>query len=357
MTDLIINTTCGNNGGAIFITASGGAAPYTYLWTNGATSEDLTNTIAGVYGVTVTDSIGCIVTESAEISTLLPSVNPICIVTVDSTTGMNLIVWEKILTPGIDSYNIYKESTYAGLYYLIGNVPYDSVSIFEDLLSNPQQRSWRYKISAIDTCGNESELSPEHKTMHLTINEGLGNINLIWDHYEGFTFGTYYIHRYSQSAGWEVIDAMPNNLTSYTDFTAPANVKYYQISVDKPGAPCDPTIAKTQSGPYSQSLSNIDEPGVIDNVPEELGQDLPFNVLIYPNPSTGEFIIEMNIPKPTDLEIKLLDVIGQLIYEKKLNKYVGAYQKSIYVGAISKGIYNLQLISNEGIINKKIIIQ
>ncbi len=78
---------------------------------------------------------------------------------------------------------------------------------------------------------------------------------------------------------------------------------------------------------------------------------------IFPNPNTGEFIIEMNITKATDLEIKLLDVIGKVIYEEKLNKYVGAYQKSIYVGDISKGIYNLQLLGGEGIINKKIIIE
>ncbi len=78
---------------------------------------------------------------------------------------------------------------------------------------------------------------------------------------------------------------------------------------------------------------------------------------VYPNPNTGEFIIEMNITKAIDLEIKLLDVIGKVIYQEKLNKYVGAYQNKIYVGEYAKGIYNLQFISEKGTINKKIVVE
>ncbi len=78
---------------------------------------------------------------------------------------------------------------------------------------------------------------------------------------------------------------------------------------------------------------------------------------IFPNPNTGEFIIEMNITKPTDLEIKLLNVIGQVIYQEKLNKYVGAYQKTIDVSEYAKGIYNLQLLGGEGTVNRKIVVE
>ncbi|WP_339614123.1 Ig-like domain-containing protein, partial [uncultured Winogradskyella sp.] len=45
--------------GAIDITASGGAPPYTYSWNNTATSEDLSNILSGTYTVTVTDTNGC----------------------------------------------------------------------------------------------------------------------------------------------------------------------------------------------------------------------------------------------------------------------------------------------------------
>ena len=53
--------------GAIDISVSGGTAPYTYSWNNSATSEDLTDLIAGTYIVTVTDANGCIKDEEFEV--------------------------------------------------------------------------------------------------------------------------------------------------------------------------------------------------------------------------------------------------------------------------------------------------
>ena len=81
------------------------------------------------------------------------------------------------------------------------------------------------------------------------------------------------------------------------------------------------------------------------------------NISLYPNPTTGEFIIEIEISKPVNLEIKLLNVIGQIIYREKLNKFSGVYQKTIDIGKQAIGIYTLQLISGEAVINKKIVLE
>ncbi|MEL7162416.1 MAG: SdrD B-like domain-containing protein, partial [Bacteroidota bacterium] len=54
----------GENSGSIDITASGGSGTYTYVWSNGATTEDLDNVAAGTYTVTVMDGNECDASES-----------------------------------------------------------------------------------------------------------------------------------------------------------------------------------------------------------------------------------------------------------------------------------------------------
>jgi gliding motility-associated-like protein len=59
-TVVVTNVLCnGGNNGAINLTPSGGTAPYTYQWSNSATTEDIVNLSAGTYTVKITDANGC----------------------------------------------------------------------------------------------------------------------------------------------------------------------------------------------------------------------------------------------------------------------------------------------------------
>jgi PKD repeat protein len=69
----IVNPTCnGDQDGAINLTLSGGTGPFTYQWSNGASSEDITGLSAGTYTVTVTTASGCLLTQVVIISEPTP---------------------------------------------------------------------------------------------------------------------------------------------------------------------------------------------------------------------------------------------------------------------------------------------
>ncbi len=49
----------GASNGSVLLTVSGGSDPYTFAWSNGASTKDLEDVSAGTYTVTITDTNGC----------------------------------------------------------------------------------------------------------------------------------------------------------------------------------------------------------------------------------------------------------------------------------------------------------
>ena len=72
--------TCIASNGAVIGFGSGGVPPYSYLWSNGATTQSQTGLAAGSYGVTATDANGCSGTASTTIV-----VNPLPVPTATNT--------------------------------------------------------------------------------------------------------------------------------------------------------------------------------------------------------------------------------------------------------------------------------
>jgi|JI9StandDraft_1071089.scaffolds.fasta_scaffold04704_3 gliding motility-associated-like protein len=58
--DSVWHASCfGFSDGAIFASVNGGNSPYSYVWSNGSTKQDLTKIKAGNYSITATDGQGC----------------------------------------------------------------------------------------------------------------------------------------------------------------------------------------------------------------------------------------------------------------------------------------------------------
>uniref|UniRef100_UPI003A93DC9D DUF7507 domain-containing protein n=1 Tax=Joostella sp. TaxID=2231138 RepID=UPI003A93DC9D len=115
----------GNDSGAIDLTATGGTAPYTYLWTTTDGSiptgvevtEDPTNLTAGTYSVVITDANGCtnantievtITEPAAAVSGTTTAVNILC--NGDATGTINLTV-----SGGTPSYTYLWTATNGGI--------------------------------------------------------------------------------------------------------------------------------------------------------------------------------------------------------------------------------------------------
>ncbi|MEL6659806.1 MAG: hypothetical protein AAFP77_01350 [Bacteroidota bacterium] len=63
-----VTPSCGLQGGNIDLTLEGGFRPHTIAWSNGQSTEDIGDLVAGEYCVTVTDNDDCVVTECFNVS-------------------------------------------------------------------------------------------------------------------------------------------------------------------------------------------------------------------------------------------------------------------------------------------------
>ncbi|MDG2227212.1 MAG: T9SS type A sorting domain-containing protein, partial [Flavobacteriales bacterium] len=258
----------------------------------------------------------------------------------------NLVVWEPVQTTGVDYYNVYKESSQSGLYYLIGATDADSLSFYHDVNSDPHIRSWRYKIASVDDCGNESDLSDEHKTIHLTSNLGVGNVvNLIWDNYEGFSYSTFYVNRYHPTTGWMVIDSLGANLNSYTDVTPPSDSNLvYQVTINAPGL-CSAQKAQDHNTTRSNRASiNAPEEETETENPDAVEESLAGKIGIMPNPTNGVFTLYFD-GHASERSIEIFDLQGKRLANKlcaKENKTIG-----FDVSKFETGMYLIKIFSDK----------
>ncbi len=99
-------TTCNNSNGAATITASGGVAPYSYVWSPGSyVGSSVSNLSAGRYTVTITDAKGCASTSQAIVD---PSSSPSLSFNIKHTTcNLNNGSIAANVSGGVSPYNYY----------------------------------------------------------------------------------------------------------------------------------------------------------------------------------------------------------------------------------------------------------
>ncbi len=85
-TDITCNSA---SNGSISLSASGGNAPYTFIWSNGSTDQNQTGLAAGTLSVTMTDATSCTMSTSATINEPVVLKGTITGADVTATSGSN----------------------------------------------------------------------------------------------------------------------------------------------------------------------------------------------------------------------------------------------------------------------------
>lgn len=350
--DSIVDRDCGGFG-SINVTVFGGEGDYTYAWSTGDSIEDIQINTPGNYHLVVTDTNGCRGMINANVVNKAPNKDPICLVSVDSATGNNIVVWVPAKKQGIAHYNIYKESSATDVYFKVGEVDADSLTVFVDTFSNPVVRSWKYRLSTTDTCGNESGMTDPHKTLHLTASLGIQNsVQLNWDDYEGFTYGTYVIRRYTKKDGWETLAALPSYLHSYTDANAPLNDAHlwYIVQVVRPGGACSPFRAKNYNSAKSNSsdnMANDNSTSIFD--PE----DKIVDVQIAPNPTSGLLNVYFENKNIETVAVEVYNLAGQLLLKETYSDII--VDDVLNISEFPSGLYQIKIQSDSYTYHQKIV--
>jgi hypothetical protein len=293
-----------------------------FYWSSGDITQQVTIKETGQYWVEVSDDNNvCRERDTVLIEVAEPfSDEKICVVTISQTSGRNVIVWEKTAGKGIEFYNIYRDYPESG--NIIATIAFDDLSVFVDTTADPEDRPYLYYLSVIDSCGNESGVSPFHKPHFLQWVSSTGGVNLQWSEYlvgnDTVDFSSYTLYRGSDSTALTSIEeGIPIQVHEYTDDDPQALLlKYYYRVAGELITPCYPTGGeKSGTGPYNHSLSNLDDNRIRGAFVEDILNQQ--GVFIYPNPMNSRTTIQFLNPSNDKYRLSVIDLSGKIVHSQE----------------------------------------
>jgi hypothetical protein len=367
----------GNDTSAIFcqgfITLDAGNEGMTYLWNTGATTQTINVMLSGTYYVTVMNSYGC---PSSDTINVMITPGTLVIEIGNDTTFMNCHNPTITLDAGVNNATYLwstSETTQtilvstSGVYYVTAT---DSIGCMA---------SDTIQVTVIDNnvdvdLGNDTTVCS-----CIQLNAGPANLTYMWCSGQDYSTinvcqtGTYCV---TVSNGTcidtdtihitvnppPVVNLGPDTLLvsgSLMLNAGNAGATYMWNT----GATTQ-TIVVTESGQYYVTITDIYGCTASDtiNVNSMVGiteNNMDnFEVTIYPNPSNNKtFSLSFSNSDKSNIEIKILNVLGKVVYSEKLDDYSGAYKKTITLKEATTGIYFADIIKGTQRNTVKIIIE
>jgi len=380
-----------------------GVTPYTYLWSTGDTTEDITGLTSHQYCVTVTDCNGCQVSlcDSVGISAILGCTDSLAsnydpLATADdgsctytsscsspsiTSLGVSNVIHDRATLTfddmnssscRVDQLRIkYREvGTNAWSQKNMGSpTGYDPVTgicnstsrtdkLLLGLSSNTtyewQMRVWYCStgntpwvngpnFTTLADCpnvGNLAVTTPNSTKATFTWDDSNGPYSFVRLQGRVDTVGSSFFNIGGVGVPYGTYTKNKNGLVPGTSYRAKSRTW------------CDPN-GGAYKAPSWTSFIYFTMPVSI-----KLEQSTVINDLdIYPNPSRDVFNISFNTINKQDITLRIRNIIGEEIYTEKLREFNGAYTKAISLENYPKAVYFLEINTNKGSINKKLLLQ
>jgi len=298
---------CNGEDGSIDLSVTGGIAPYTYLWSNGAASEDLAAIYAGNYAVTITDSRGC---EQMDVVT----------------------IWEPpelLLTPIISNVSCSGACDASIVPDALGGIP-------------PYTYTWNPSVPLNNLCGNSS--------FGITVIDGINClINKV----------------YTVSDPGELVitptisHAVIGNNNGAISLSISGGTAPYTYSWST-GANAD-SIGGIPGGFYTVQI--IDAMGCADSASMEVQEVTGIKTVngyevflkVLPNPFSNSTLVSVKVnPETHNVQLKVLDLSGRLVERYDISQ--SQTEIVLYGDDIGTGVFSIQLTSNNQVLAREKIV-
>lgn len=352
-TDAVLNATAYNWGLPTGATIAGGNGVDSIYVSYGSVN-------GGTHYITVYGSNACGNGAADSLSVLVNTPTPpqICMVTVDDSSTHNIIYWDKTTVTFADSFRIYREDI-TNQYDLIGTVHYNSLTEFHDYdsVANPNVTTKRYKISSVDSCGNESVLSPYHNTIYI-VDNGSGQFS--WNLLYTIEGGPNPVNNYVL-----MVDSLNNgnwvqrastagtqqniNDIYYNNYSTVANWRVETVW----NITCTPT-SKYAAGNGTQATVVKSKSNITNNRMVGIRSNDVNRFAVYPNPTSG--MLSLNLAALQGrIMVKVTSLLGQELLDYDLSKGTTVHQLDL--SGFEAGTYIIKVITEKGTSMQKVIRQ
>ncbi|MEI8091404.1 MAG: T9SS type A sorting domain-containing protein [bacterium] len=307
-----------------------------YQWNPASADSFMVISTADTISVRTTDVLGCIDADTIIVNILSPPTGEIKRVTVDSvpgpTYGNNVVEWNTNLQ-NVDSVFVWMELQ-TNLDTCIGRQSYASSRYVT--LVNSKQFAKKFKVSFVDTCGNEGGKSPFHETSKITIVYSIGGYTASWNKYDiegsskSDTVTRYDIFMGDALNHLNFITYVSGGITTFGPFNFSDSVVV--IGAVLPGAKTSNVALSYPISPADTTSSTVTE------------NSMP-NIAIYPNPVKDILNIDINGCGIT--KIQLFNINAQMMYTGSGNR--------VNMVDLAMGSYYIKVTTTMGVYYSKVV--